>query len=93
MLQLGVPNELRGRAMGLYTLAMAGTSPIGALLTGTLTNAFGIRNTLATWGSVCAFAALCALAYKLRIASRTASVPAARLELPELSREQEPTAV
>lgn len=66
MLQLGVPNELRGRVMGLYTMAMAGTSPIGALLTGTLTNAFGIRTTLASWGSVCILAAVCALTYKLR---------------------------
>ncbi|MFI5268419.1 MAG: MFS transporter, partial [Chloroflexota bacterium] len=66
MLQLGSPNELRGRVMGLYTMAMAGTSPIGALLTGTLTTAFGIRATLAAWGSMCALAALCALAYKLR---------------------------
>jgi MFS family permease len=66
MLQLGAPNELRGRVMGLYTMAMAGTSPIGALLTGTLTSAFGIRTTLAAWGSMCALAALCALGYKLR---------------------------
>jgi MFS family permease len=66
MLQLGSPNELRGRVMGLYTMAMAGTSPIGALLTGTLTAAFGIRATLAAWGSMCALATLCAIAYKLR---------------------------
>ena len=77
MLQLRAPNELRGRVMGLYTMAMAGTSPIGALLTGTLTNAFGIRVTLAAWGSMCVLAALCALAYKLRGRSlRPALVPA-----------------
>ncbi|HLG72365.1 MAG TPA: MFS transporter [Chloroflexota bacterium] len=68
MLQLGVPNELRGRVMGLYTLAMAGTSPIGALLTGTLTSALGIRTTLVCWGCVCLFAVLCSWTYKLRTA-------------------------
>ena len=85
MLQLGVPNELRGRVMGLYTMAMAGTSPIGALLTGTLTSAFGIRTTLASWGSVCAFAALCALAYKLHGRGRPPRLVPAPEPLPAAS--------
>lgn len=41
ILQLGVPDHLRGRIVGLYLFAFAGLAPIGGLLAGWLTDAGG----------------------------------------------------
>jgi MFS family permease len=68
-LQLGGPNELRGRMMSLYTLLTAGASPIGALVTGAITNVFGIRAAIATLGAICTVFMLAAVAYRTRTRS------------------------
>jgi cyanate permease len=70
--------------MGLYTLAMAGTSPIGQLLTGVLTNAFGIRTTLAIWGAVCALFVCAAITYRLRSQQLATRVQTVRDAVPVL---------
>jgi MFS family permease len=49
-LQLGAPDALRGRVMGLYALANAGMSPFGALLIGTIAEHFGVRAACALGG-------------------------------------------
>ena len=49
-LQLGSPDALRGRVMGIYSTLLIGTTPIGSLLTGFLAAAAGIRVTMAVWG-------------------------------------------
>lgn len=59
--QLTVPDELRGRIMGLHMLVFAGMSPFGAFLLGALAERFGIRTTLAVTGS-CGLAAIAGLA-------------------------------
>ncbi len=41
-IQLTVPGELRGRVMSLYTMVFAGVSPVGALLIGSVSEAFGV---------------------------------------------------
>jgi len=41
MLQLAVPDEMRGRVMGLYSLSFIGMGPAGSLLSGTLAHAWG----------------------------------------------------
>ncbi len=41
ILQLGVPDHLRGRVVGLYLFAFAGLAPIGGLLAGWLTDVGG----------------------------------------------------
>jgi MFS family permease len=41
--QLTVPDDLRGRVMGLHTLMFAGMTPFGAFLVGSITEAFGPR--------------------------------------------------
>lgn len=63
MLQLLSPDYLRGRLMSLYTLLFAGMTPFGALVTGYLASALGIRRTLAIEGAVCATAVVVASAY------------------------------
>jgi len=81
MLQIQSPDVLRGRVMGLYTTVVMGATPLGALLTGLLAKAIGIRPTMLTWGGICLFAALLGLLFSRLAASREAarsgSTPAA----------------
>jgi hypothetical protein len=46
LLQLSVPDALRGRVMSLYTLLFLGTTPICGLTTGALAEKWGIRQPL-----------------------------------------------
>ncbi len=49
--QITVPDELRGRIMGLYALVFAGMTPIGALLMGTIAERWGVARACAVGGS------------------------------------------
>jgi MFS family permease len=51
-LQLRSPDAMRGRVMGLYSTLLVGTTPIGSMLTGFMAEAYGIRLTLAVWGTI-----------------------------------------
>lgn len=51
MMQLSVANELRGRAMGVWVLAV-GIAPVGHLQMGALSEAIGLSNALAVNGAV-----------------------------------------
>lgn len=51
MMQLSVANELRGRAMGVWVLAV-GIAPVGHLQFGALSIAIGLSNTLAVNGTI-----------------------------------------
>ena len=42
LIQLTVPDHLRGRVMGVYTTVFAGSTPIGGLATGVLASAYSI---------------------------------------------------
>jgi MFS family permease len=55
MVQSHVPDNLRGRVMGVYTLAFQGMMPIGALLVGSLAEWIGEPRTVAI-GGIIAFA-------------------------------------
>lgn len=44
--QIVVPDRLRGRVMGLYTMLFQGTTPIGAVLAGSLAGAVGVPSTM-----------------------------------------------
>ena len=55
-IQTNVSDELRGRVMSLYTLALIGSGPLNALLAGTLANAVGVPLTLAVSGLLMAAA-------------------------------------
>ena len=51
MIQLNVPDALRGRAMSVYTTVFAGSTPIGGLLFGWLASAAGVAVAVAIGGS------------------------------------------
>lgn len=53
LLQLQVPNELRGRVFSVYLWALQGVAPIGSLLIGWMTQRWGFSITAATCGLVC----------------------------------------
>src|SRR5579884_658167 len=72
-LQLRSPDALRGRVMGLYTTLVMGATPLGALCTGLLAKAAGIRVTMLTWAGVC----LLAIALGLALSQRRAGIVAA----------------
>jgi MFS family permease len=72
-LQLGVPDELRGRVMAVYTTTFAGSTPIGGLLTGAFASRFGASAGLLGGGLLTVAGALIAAAYVLR--NRRAVLP------------------
>ena len=46
MLQQSVPDEWRGRVIGIYSMSFAGTAPLGGLLSGWLAEHIGLTVTL-----------------------------------------------
>ena len=50
ILQQSTPDEWRGRVIGLYAMAFAGTAPLGSLLAGYVAARIGIPATLALNG-------------------------------------------
>ncbi|MFJ8660961.1 MFS transporter [Streptomyces sp. NPDC093795] len=65
-IQLGSDPRYRGRILALYTLILQGSTPLGALLVGLLTERFGGRAGLWLGGLVSLAAALAALAFEYR---------------------------
>lgn len=61
-IQLTVPDELRGRVMSLYSLLLAGVTPLGALFAGGLADRFGAPVSLALAGIIGLAASAAALA-------------------------------
>ncbi len=58
MLQQSVPDEWRGRAIGLYSMSFAGTAPLGGLLAGFLADRIGLTATLTLNGCIILVAGL-----------------------------------
>ncbi|GAA3394610.1 MFS transporter [Streptomyces roseoviridis] len=80
-IQLGTDPAYRGRVMALYTLVFQGTTPLGALLIGALSERYGARAGLLAGGGATLLAALAVLAAHLRTGGHrpgASSVPYAR---------------
>jgi MFS family permease len=58
ILQTIVPDPLRGRVAGFFTLAFLGMAPLGNIATGALADAIGVQAAFATNGLVATLAAL-----------------------------------
>ncbi|MDI3390338.1 MFS transporter [Streptomyces sp. B-S-A8] len=65
-IQLGTDPAYRGRVLAVYTLIFQGTTPLGALLVGALSEAFGPRSGLITGGAASALAAAVVLLGQVR---------------------------
>jgi MFS family permease len=52
LLQLGTPDDMRGRMMSLYATVFMGVTPIGAFLMGALAEAFGVPAAYAAGGTL-----------------------------------------
>jgi hypothetical protein len=68
LLQLSVPDELRGRVLSVYMLLFAGSTPIGGLLIGSLSNVIGVSLTLLLCATLCLLGVGGALVYRWRTA-------------------------
>jgi MFS family permease len=66
LLQLNVPDDLRGRVMSLYILLFAGTTPIGGFLIGTLSSMLGVSWALGICATLCLAGVGGALLYRQR---------------------------
>ena len=77
-LQLGTPDNLRGRVMSLYTLLFLGSTPIGGLVTGVLAEHFGIQWTIAAEAAVCAAGVVAAAVYWLEVVAPRGHAGSAR---------------
>lgn len=69
LLQLTVPDALRGRVISLYWMLFAGSTPIGALLIGVLSRGIGVPETLV----ICAALSLLGVAAGARYGGRAAA--------------------
>jgi MFS family permease len=58
MLQQSVPDEWRGRVVGIYSMSFAGTAPIGGLLSGWMAEHIGLAVTLTLNGALIVAAGL-----------------------------------
>ncbi|GAA2962589.1 MFS transporter [Streptomyces enissocaesilis] len=74
-IQLGTDPAYRGRVMALYTLVFQGTTPLGALLVGGLSETLGARSGLLVGGAASVLAAGTATVFHLR-RTRPAGSPA-----------------
>jgi MFS family permease len=58
LVQILTPDALRGRAMAVYSMALLGMTPFGALWAGALAERVGTQRTLAVCGAACVLAGL-----------------------------------
>jgi predicted MFS family arabinose efflux permease len=61
VLQTIVPDEMRGRVMGIWTLVFGGMMPLGSLQAGLMADVFGTPTTIAIGALICALAAIVTL--------------------------------
>ena len=57
LIQSMVPDQLRGRVMGVYSMVIMGMAPFGGLLAGVAADRFGAPATVATGGVICLISA------------------------------------
>ncbi|MBX5490588.1 MAG: MFS transporter [Chloroflexi bacterium] len=63
LLQYAAPGQMRGRVMSLYTVLFAGTTPLGALVVGGLSESYSVPAALLVTASLCALGTATAWLY------------------------------
>lgn len=53
LIQFAVSDEMRGRVMSFYAIALMGMNPVGSFIAGSAASAIGLKYTLLTGGLVC----------------------------------------
>jgi MFS family permease len=76
VIQMSVPDELRGRVMSVYTTIFAGSVPVGGLLAGFIASSLGVPVALGFGGAVSLVVALAAMAWWSRATGRRGLAPA-----------------
>jgi MFS family permease len=61
MIQTTVPDQLRGRMMGIWMIVYSGSVPLGALWTGKAAQVWGVARVMGLSASICVIAALLVL--------------------------------
>lgn len=82
ILQTIVDEELRGRVMAFYAVAIMGTQPIGSLLAGAVADRIGAPRTILFGGAVCSLAAVWFAFARPRLAQHIRPIYVARGILP-----------
>lgn len=54
LIQMLSPDEVRGRALSVYTMIAIGIVPLGSLVDGAIAATIGLRETFALAGGLCA---------------------------------------
>lgn len=67
LVQLNVPDDLRGRVMSLYVLLFIGSTPVGSFLIGSLSDRVGVQPAILVCAALCAIGVVVALLYWKRI--------------------------
>jgi predicted MFS family arabinose efflux permease len=67
LVQITVPDHLRGRVTSLYFLLFAGSTPIGATVIGVLSNTLNVSEALMFCAVLCAIGVLIAWLYDRRV--------------------------
>lgn len=63
VIQLNVPDHLRGRVLSVYTTVFAGSTPVGGLVTGAIASSFGAALAIGLGGAASLLTGLGALAW------------------------------
>jgi predicted MFS family arabinose efflux permease len=74
-LQTSVPDEMRGRVMGVWALVFGGMMPLGSLEAGVLARVVGVPATMAIGAVICALAAAVTLVFVRRRDQATREAP------------------
>jgi MFS family permease len=81
VIQLNVPDHLRGRVLSVYTTVFAGSTPIGGLLSGAIASSFGAALAIGLGGAASLVTGLGAIAWLRGRTMRPASpVPAGAID-------------
>lgn len=82
LVQTVVPDELRGRIMGIWTFVFGGSIPVGSIVVGTAAEHLGLARTVQIGAAICAAAAIAAMtvAWKIKPPAESPQTP----QTPEL---------